>query len=116
MSTDVLEAMKRQAEALTKQEKQILADYLWTQAKDEGEKASIFSGENDQLKREKRIAWLKANREAYGGLYVALDGDVLLGTGKNFVEAAKAAQDAGVRNAFIDFVPPPDYVASMGGW
>lgn len=116
MSTDILEAMKRQAEALTKQEKQILADYLLTQTKDEGQKASKSSEENQQLKRQKSIVWLKANREAYGGLYVALDGDVLLGTGKNFVEAAKAAQDAGVGDAVIDFVPPPDYVASMGGW
>jgi hypothetical protein len=115
MSTDVLEAMKRQAEALTKQEKQILADYLLTQTKDEGQKANKSSGANYPLKRQKSNAWLKANREAYGGLYVALDGDVLLGTGKNFVEAAKAAQTARVRDAFIDFVPPPDYVASMGG-
>ena len=116
MSTDVLEAMKRQAESLTKQEKQILADYLLTQTKDEGQKANKSSEENHSLKRQKSFTWLKANREAYGGLYVALDGDVLLGTGKNFVDAAKAAQEAGVCDAVIDFVPPPDYVALTGGW
>lgn len=58
----------------------------------------------------------EANREEYGGLYVALDGDRLLGTGKNYSEAANWAKLAGVKDAFVDFLPPIGYIGEMGGW
>ena len=67
-------------------------------------------------KRQKAIDWIKTHREEYGGMYVALDGEALLGTGRNYVEAMKAARAAGVEKALVDYVHPPDYVGSMGGW
>jgi hypothetical protein len=48
-------------------------------------------------------------------MYVALDGDRLLGTGASYPEAAEAARRAGVRNAYVEFVLPPDYEGYMGG-
>lgn len=45
----------------------------------------------DESKREEQQKWIQANRRRYGGLYVALDGSQLLGTGKNYAEAADAA-------------------------
>jgi len=59
---------------------------------------------------------MKTNRQKYGGQYVALDGDKLLATGKNYPEAFDAAKKLGCRNIYIDFVAPADYVAEWGGW
>jgi hypothetical protein len=72
----------------------------------------------EEIKNQRRLrqVWLTEHRAQYGGLYVALDGDRLLGTGKNYPEAYAAAQRAGVANAYIDFVPPPGYVGELQGW
>ena len=78
-------------------------------------KQSVVNGSSES-KRQKQAEWIKANREKYGGQYVALDGDKLLGTGKNYGEAFEAARSAGVEDAFVDFIPPKDYVGEMGGW
>lgn len=69
-----------------------------------------------ETKREQSAAWRKANRARYGGLYVALDGDCLIATGKNYGEAREAATRAGIADAVVDFLPPLDYVAEVGGW
>jgi hypothetical protein len=72
--------------------------------------------ESVTAKRQKAIDWIKTHRAEYGGMYVALDGDTLLGTGRNYVEAMRAARAAGVEKALVDYVHPTDYVGSMGGW
>ena len=68
------------------------------------------------IKRQQREEWLKANYANYAGKYIALDGNRLLGVGKNYVEARKAALQAGVKDAYIDFVHSPDTKGFMGGW
>ncbi len=110
----MLETIKQQAEALTPQEKLSLGNYLLEQA----QKTDVPSpdSETDSDKRRRRTEWLKANREQYGGQYVALDGDRLVSVGKSYPEAARAAKYAGLNNAFVTFVPPPDYIGEMGGW
>lgn len=60
--------------------------------------------------------WLKANYANYAGKYIALDGNRLLGVGKNYVEARKAAIQAGVKDAYIDYMQPLDEEIFMGGW
>ncbi|MEW6128088.1 MAG: hypothetical protein AB1757_13695 [Acidobacteriota bacterium] len=114
MTTENLDALKQQLSALTPQQKTHLANYLLRQV--EQEASQNLLAETSQCKRQKRLEWLKSHREEYGGMYVALDGDVLLGVGKTYAEAATFARDAGVKNAFVDFLPPIDYVGSMGGW
>ena len=116
MSVEILENLKEQANQLTPQEKKLLAEYLYSNIEP---KDTLNLGLADTTKEEKRRLrgeGIKANREKYGGLYVALDGDKLLGTGKNYPEAAQHAKRAGVKDAFIDFVRPIDYVGEMGGW
>ena len=66
--------------------------------------------------RRRRQAWLSQHRTQYGGLYVAMDGDRLLGTGKSYPEAYAVARRAGVADAFVDFLPPPDYVGYASDW
>ncbi len=68
------------------------------------------------IKRQQREDWLKANYADYAGKYIALDGNRLLGVGNNYAEARKAALQAGVKDAYIDYVHPPDAKGFMGGW
>ncbi len=54
--------------------------------------------------RSKENAWLARHRDQYAGQWIALDGDRLLGHGKRFKDAARAADDAGVPDALIFIV------------
>ena len=67
-----------------------------------------------ERKRRLRVEWLKAHSENYAGLYIAWDGDQLLGVGKNYPEGFAAAKRAGVNDAYVDFVYPADYEGYMG--
>lgn len=69
--------------------------------------------EKREAHRQLRADWFRANGEKFAGLYVALDGDCLLGTGKTYPEAYEAAKQAGVKNAYVDYVYPADYVGEM---
>jgi hypothetical protein len=105
MSVEVLNSLKQQIIGLSEAEKHSLAEWL--------QKNSHQTSDN---LRQRRRDWVSANRGKYGGLYVALDGDRLIGAGKNFPEALEAAKKAGKPDAFVDFVPPEDYVGEIGGW
>lgn len=116
MSVETLDRLKQQTNTLTPQEKTQLAKYLLEEAANIKTNDLGLSSENKKEKRHLIDEWMKNNAEKYGGQYVALDGKKLLGTGKNYAEAAKAARRAGVENAFIDYVRPTDYVGETGGW
>lgn len=66
--------------------------------------------------RGRLMRWLKDNRERYGGQYVVLDADKLLGTAKNYAEGRRIALDAGVPDAFVDYLSKPDEEGFVGGW
>jgi len=118
MSVEVLETIKEQANRLSPQEKRVLADYLVQSVEKTGESDLGLSAESKEEKRRLRNEWMKseANCEKYGGLYVALDGDKVIATGKNYPEAVRKAREAGVTDAVTDFVRPVGYVGEMGGW
>lgn len=118
MSVEILEKIKEQTNRLSPQEKRVLANYLIESTGGAGETDFGLKSDVEAEKRRLRDEWMRSetNREKHGGLYVALDGDELLGTGKNYPEAARAAKDAGVKDAFIDFLPPIGYAGEMGGW
>jgi hypothetical protein len=85
--------------------------------------AEIGKGENgvaatepEQELRRRQMNWLKMNREQYGGQYVVLDGDKLLGVARNYPEGRVIAKNAGVPNAFINYLSKPDEVGFIGGW
>lgn len=73
------------------------------------------SAEDREAKRQKSITWIKSHRKEYGGMYVALDGDKLIGTGKKYGDVLKLARQKGYKNAFIGDVLPLDYEGFMGG-
>ncbi len=111
MSVKVLDSIKKQTAVLTKREKFVLANYLLEQTENSVENGNI----NNEM-RQKRMAWLKANREKYGGQYVVLDGDRLLGTAKTFPEGKKIAARAGIPDAFVNYLSKPDEEGYVGGW
>lgn len=69
-----------------------------------------------EIERQKSILWIRSHREDYGGLYVALVGDQLIGTGRRYGDALKIAREKGYPNAFIGDVLPIDYEGFSGGW
>ena len=64
----------------------------------------------------RQLEWLKANRERYGGQYVVLDGDKLLGTAPNLREGRQIAVEADVPKAFVTYLSKPDEIGYIGGW
>ena len=74
------------------------------------------SAEEREAKRQKSIAWIKSHREEYGGKYVALDGNKVIGIGERYGDALKLALQAGYKKAFIGHVLPINYEGYMGGW
>lgn len=66
--------------------------------------------------RERRMKWLKANQEKYGGQYVVLDEDRLLGLARTYREGRELALSHGIPNAFVDYLSKPDEEGKMGGW
>lgn len=118
MSVQMLETIKQQIASLSEQEQAALADYLQQQTQQKPPCTNgIYTAQPIvEDKRRLRAEWLKVHGEEYAGQYVALDGDHLLGAGKNFPEAAAAARRAGVSDAYVDYVYPPDYEGRMGGW
>ena len=72
--------------------------------------------EKQAMKRQQRHEWKETYRTEYAGKYIALDGNRLLGVGKNYVEARNTALQACVKGAYIDYVHPRDAKGFMGGW
>jgi hypothetical protein len=72
--------------------------------------------EAERVLRRRQLAWLKANREAYGGQYVVLDGDILLGVAQNYPAGRQIAKQANVPDAFVTYLSKPDEMGYIGGW
>jgi hypothetical protein len=117
MSATNLDVLKQQIANLSRPEQLELSQFLARQvAQDAKQSAPSPEVEKRERDRQLRAEWLKLNSAKYAGLYVALDGDRLLGTGKNYPEAYETAKQAGVKNAYVDYVYPADYEGEMGGW
>lgn len=78
--------------------------------------ASLPAEITPEIRRQQQMEWLKTNAKQYGGQYVALVGQQLVGVGKTFRAASEAASAVGWRDAFVTYLPKPDEVLEMGGW
>jgi hypothetical protein len=79
------------------------------------DKDEDFKTEERKVKRQKSIEWIKNHRQEYGGLFVALDGDQLICTGKKYGDVYNLSIEKGYKNAFIGNVLPLDYEGYYGG-
>jgi hypothetical protein len=113
MSAELLENIKRQIDSLTTPEKVQLAAFLSQQLEPRLNGRLLASDEDS---RRKRMQWLKTHREQYGGQYVALEDDTLIGVGQSYRDAKQNATAAGKPAAFVTYLPKPDEVAESGGW
>lgn len=117
MSVKVLDSIKKQVEVLSPEEKSDLADFLLEQTNKTVSKTdSNGNAKPDKNVRRKRMTWLKENRQKYGGQYVVLDGNKLLGVAKTFLEGKKIATENDVPDAFVNYLSKPDEVGYIGGW
>lgn len=81
------------------------------------EKSESPTPENNEAEiRKRRMKWLKANQARYGGQYVVMDEDRLLGVAYSYREGRELACSQGVENAFVDYLSKPDEEGEMGGW
>ncbi len=113
MSVEVLDSIKKQVSVLTPQERFVLVNYILEQTEQNPSKNGKSQTATDEIRQE-RMAWLKANQAKYGGQFVVLDGDKLLGTAKTFVEGRKIAIEAGAPNAFVNYLSKPDEDGYLG--
>ena len=115
-----LEHIINEARLLSPAEKQQLRDALELDLEQEQTQAQTLTTQNgngdDERIRARRLEWLKAHREEYGGQYVALDRDTLLAVGSSFRAAREKAVAAGKPDAFVTYLSKPDEIAEMGGW
>lgn len=117
MSAATVQTIKQQLALLSPQEQEEIEQFLAAQKqRDALSNKQPQATPDKETKRQLRAAWLAKHRETYGGLYVALDGDRLLGTGRTYPEAFDAAKQAGVKDAYVGFIYPVNYEGSMGGW
>lgn len=115
MSVEVLDSIKKQVSILTPQERFVLVSYILEQTEQNQDKNGKAQTATDEI-RQKRMAWLKTNQAKYGGQFVVLDGDKLLGTAKIFVEGRKIAIESGVPDAFVNYLSKPDEDGYLGSW
>jgi hypothetical protein len=115
MSVEVLNSIKKQVSILTSQEKFVLVNYILEQTEQNQAKNGKMPTATNEI-RQKRMAWLKANQAKYGGQFVVLDGDKLLGTAKTFIEGKKIAVESGVPDAFVNYLSKPNEDGYIGGW
>jgi len=61
------------------------------------------------------IEWIKKNKDKYAGSYVALKDGKLIAIGRTIKEADQASKMKGVKNPFLHYIFPKDYIP-FGGW
>ena len=107
MSTEKVNEILRQAEALSSKEKVILAQQLLAQADSE-------SSDRTQIHLN-RTRWLRDHRTEYAGQWVAFDGDQLVCHGTNNRDVLAEARQRGVKVPFVTYIEPLDALP-FGGW
>ena len=120
MATELLNDLMKRSSELSLSEKERLASFLSEEvAASNGAPAETrmrFNAPEIHSKhRDQYLTWLKAHREEYGGQYVALDGERLVGSGHTIREAANAASQNGCLQPFLVYVPRPEG-EYWGGW
>lgn len=120
MSVALLETMKQQVNALTKQQQAELAQFLLKQMEQDVAGAAEQSAPPGEVtaaeaKRQQQLEWLIAHREEYAGQYVALDGDRLVGQGRTILEARAQARLNGVEQPFLMRMTS-EHEVLPGGW
>lgn len=98
-------------------EKQLLANHLLEQVKQEEILSNIKntlsseSIDNELEKRKQQVQWIKDHQAEYAGKYVVLDGYFLVGEGDSYPEVYEIAKKAGIKKPFITQIFAPNSAA-----
>ena len=65
--------------------------------------------------RRKEMEWIAANRDAYVGLWVAVEGDQLIAADPDAMKVYTAAKQAGIKTPFLEHIHPIEEFY-VGGW
>lgn len=114
------ETIKQQLSTLSKSEQTEILQFLIEQMKSTSSSTPLFpTGDQDEkeqvLHRVQQMEWLKANREAFAGQYVALSENKLVGYGKTMRDAHEQARQNGVETPILIRVTSEQEILS-GGW
>jgi hypothetical protein len=110
-----LEQIINEARSLSYAEKEKLRHILDADLEQQKAHSPPQHGVEDEEMRERRLHWLKTHREEYAGQYVALDGDVLVGSGRTIREAHEQAKGNGVNEPFLVRVSSENEIL-FAGW
>jgi len=114
MSNDLVNSLMEQLNALSAQEKRLIASRLLEQANDE-EQPQILELSEEVRYRKREYQWMKEHKGEYAGQWVALEGDKLYGHGSTARQALDEAKKAGAKMPFIARIESPDDLP-FGGW
>lgn len=114
MSNDLVDSLMEQLNALSAQEKRLIASRLLEQANDEEQPQSLELPEEVRY-RKREYQWMKEHKDEYAGQWVALEGDKLYGHGSTARQALNEAKIAGAKMPFIARIESPDDLP-FGGW
>ncbi len=114
MSNTLVDKLMEQLNALSAQEKRLIASRLIEQAKDE-EQAQVLDLPEEVRYRKREYLWMKEHEKEYAGQWVALEGDKLYGQGSTARQALTEAKKAGAKMPFIARIDSPDDLP-FGGW
>ncbi|CAN5399771.1 hypothetical protein BH10ACI2_BH10ACI2_19130 [soil metagenome] len=76
-----------------------------------GNGATVYK--NERFRKEQK--WIHEHMEEYGGQFVLLEGDVLLGHGTDSKALYQRARDLGIKAPFVKRMKP-DEEPFFGGW
>jgi hypothetical protein len=66
--------------------------------------------------RTREIKWIDANRSAYAGRWVAVEGDRLIAADSDALKVFAAAKSEGIQVPFVVHVLPEDPLPFVPGW
>jgi|SRR5215813_8435226 len=115
MSNDLVDSLMEQLNALSTQEKRLIASRLMEQAKNE-EQAQILDLPEEVRYRKREYQWMKEHKAEYAGQWVALEGDTLFAHGSSARQVLEEAKKAGAKIPFIARIDSPDDLYFTGGW
>jgi hypothetical protein len=117
MSSDLLDKLTEEANALPKNEKRILASRLLADVHPAKDRQTEDKDESsvDVKYRKREYQWLKEHRNEYPGEHLALEGGKLIAHGKNLRQVMDEADKAGARQLLFVYVESLDELP-FGGW
>ena len=111
MSTATLNEIKQQILLLTDEDRKALADFLVAQTVSAAENGK----QTEPLEFSREMEWIRRNREAYRGQFVALNEGQLVACGAKEREVWQEASRSGVSVSFLAYIETSEE-ETFGGW